>query len=393
MSAPTRRTIGLLVVLVAVLGPAKGAIGSDAPTQLACVSVPVQPTSLAWSADGRYLAAGTWGSASEDTASYEVYVVDVANASLLTTHKANSQVEGLAFSPDGKWLAVATRPPALPPTPAGAERAELVVFDVPAFTARFTAQVGKPENGFAELSWAADSKSLLAIDGRVNSGFGKAEIRQWEVSTFTEQPVVRSLELKADAALAVSPDGHTLALSFAEGEKSRSLVQVFDLEKDSERSIRSGDSFLPPRLGFTADGKAVGVFDTRRILWWDVATGRPAKPRAARFAVQPAGLSNIRSRSAVTPDGAWVAHGYEQHPGLGHLSLVEDDKKYGGFVRLTQSATGTTRTWRVSRAQYPPAVAFSPDGSKLAGTIFQPLRPGSKPEADTGLILIWVVPK
>ena len=40
----------------------------------------------------------------------EVYVVDVAKASVLTTLKAKSGVEGLAFSPDGKWLAVGTRP-------------------------------------------------------------------------------------------------------------------------------------------------------------------------------------------------------------------------------------------------------------------------------------------
>jgi hypothetical protein len=30
-------------------------------------------------------------------------------------------------------------------------------------------------------------------------------------------------------------------------------------------------------------------------------------PGVARFAVQPAGLSEIRSRAAVAPDGAWLA--------------------------------------------------------------------------------------
>jgi len=73
MSASTRRTIGFLLVqllLVAVLGlwgvwsfltPAQGAVSSDPPTQLASESIPVQPNSLAWSADGRYVAAGRSG--------------------------------------------------------------------------------------------------------------------------------------------------------------------------------------------------------------------------------------------------------------------------------------------------------------------------------------------
>jgi hypothetical protein len=198
--------------------------------------------------------------------------------------------------------------------------------------------------------------------------------------------VVRALQLKGDAALAVSPDGHTLALSFGEGEMNKSLVRLFDLGKGAERSIRSGDPFWPPRLGFTADGKAIGVFDTNRLSWWDVATDRPAEPRAARFAVQPAGLSDHRARAAVSPDGGWVAQGYDRHRGLGDLGWDNRDEEFGGFVKVTESATAKTQTWRVSRAQEPPgAVAFSPDGTRLAGTVRQPSAGAS--------ILIWAVPK
>lgn len=208
-----------------------------------------------------------------------------------------------------------------------------------------------------------------------------------------EQPVVRALQLHGDAALAVSPDGRTLAFSCGEGTVQKSLVQLFDIDKEVEQSLRSGDPFWPPRLGFTADGKAVGVFDTKRMLWWDMATGRPAEPGGARFAVQPAGVSGFRARAAVSLDGAWVAWGYERHPGLGHLSWKEDEKDYGGFVKIIQSATGKSRTWRVSSAQYTPAVAFSPDETRLACTVSQPIRPGSKPVSDSGMILIWAVPK
>jgi hypothetical protein len=80
MSASTRRKIWFLLaasLLVAALGllvlwgvrsflalsqGGSGAVNYDTPTQLASVSVSDLPNSLAWSADGNYLAAGTWGS-------------------------------------------------------------------------------------------------------------------------------------------------------------------------------------------------------------------------------------------------------------------------------------------------------------------------------------------
>src|SRR5438552_2190241 len=99
----------VLVLVVAVLG--RWGIGSchagaapipiDTPTQLASVSVPDQPYSVAWSADGSYLAAGT-------TDAGKVFVVDVAKTTVIKTLKATGWVQGLAFSPDGKWLAVVT---------------------------------------------------------------------------------------------------------------------------------------------------------------------------------------------------------------------------------------------------------------------------------------------
>lgn len=398
MSTSTRWLIWLLLVpllLVAVFGllvlwrgwsvlNSLGVLGDapvayDTPTQLANVSVPGLPNSLAWSADGRYLAAGTSGPG-------DVYVVDVAKASVLNTLKAKSWIDGLAFAPDGKWLAVATRP-SVPAGETPTEPAELVLFDVPGFTAAFTAKGDSPENGFLDLAWAADSKSLYAIDGLTNNVTGDADIRRWDIPAFTERHVVRELQLNSDAALAVSPDGQTLALSFAEGETNKSLVQLFDLGEGAERSIRSGDPFWPPRLGFAADGKSVVVFDTKRMLWWDAATGRPAEPRAARWAVQPAGLSGHQACASVSPDGGWVAQGYDSHRGFGDLGWDNRGEEFGSFVKLTESATEKARTWRVSRAQEAPgALAFSPDGTKLAGTV-------RHPPSDGASIVIWAVSK
>ena len=123
MVAPGRRLVWLIVVpllAVAVVGPlAAWIIRSflagpalspyDTPTRLASVAVPHQPSALEWSADGAYLAGAAWGwwPAGEESGPSEVYVVDVAKASVAATLKVTGRAQALAFSPDGRWLAVA----------------------------------------------------------------------------------------------------------------------------------------------------------------------------------------------------------------------------------------------------------------------------------------------
>ena len=71
----------------------------------------------------------------------------------------------------------------------GAAPAELVVFDVPAFTAKFTARSGrrptKSRQGFTDLAWAADGKALYAIDDPGAYG-EKAAVRRWAVPDFAD---------------------------------------------------------------------------------------------------------------------------------------------------------------------------------------------------------------
>lgn len=395
MSVTARRIICFVLVpllLVAALGlVALGGVWSfltpipyDTPTQLASVPLPNGPSSLAWSPDGSYVAAGAWG-ANGETNPGEVLVVDVAKGSVLTSLKGKSWVEGLAFSPDGNWLAVAARPS----IPVAGEPAELVVFDVPAFTAGFTAKARVPDGGFIDLAWSADSKSLYAIDGPVDYAPGTAEVRRWAVPAFTEhQHAIRATQDRAFTALAASPDGRALAIA----ERIRlprvvRMIRLFDLGEGTERlSFKAGDDIEGTRLGFTPDGKSVGVLEGKGISWWDLTTGRTVKPGVARFASQPAGMSYIRSWNSVSPDGGWQARGYERHRGFGDLGWDNRDKEFGTFIDVTERATAKTRTWRVSKVQLDsPAVAFSPDGSKLAGVVKQP--------GGASTLIFWAVPK
>jgi hypothetical protein len=272
------------------------------------------------------------------------------------------------------------------------------VLDVPAFTARFTAKAGGSKNGFPDLAWAADSQALYAIDSRDVSldrtTVEKAAVRRWAVPDFTERSAIRAVKSGRYAALAVTPDGRTLAVADDTGlMNDPQVIRLFDLDRGAERSSFTVGATQPstPRLGFAPDGKAVGVFEPSRVTWWDVVMGRPTKPSSARVAIPPAGLSVAPHALALSPDGIRQAIGFEQHPitGMGLPDILSTPKdRFGTFVRMIDSARARRWTWRVGEQTQgyadAPAVAFSPDGTKLAATVNQ---------QNGGSIVIWSVPK
>jgi hypothetical protein len=85
------------------------------------------------------------------------------------------------------------------------------------------------------------------------------------------------------------------------------------------------------------------------------------------------------------------ALGYETHPNWGYVGFGEGAyKEFGGFVCVTKVAPGETWTWHLSEAWVAPAIAFSHDGTKLAGTV----KHGSAVKGFRGeSIQIWIVPK
>jgi WD40 repeat protein len=363
---------GIQSLISSFAGPAP--VKYDTPTQLASVSVPQPANSLVWSADGAYLAAGICGSGTSD-----VYVVDAGKASVTNTVKVTGWVEALAFSPDSKYVAVGARQAA--PAAAAPESAELVVFDVPAFTPKFTVKAGGPDRSFLELAWAPDGKALYAIDGPADNG-GQAEVRRWAVPDFKDHPAIKTPQLGSYKSLAASPDGKTLAVADEPIAVGARWVRLFDLADGTERSSFKADHPMD-RLAFTPDGKAVVIFAPGHLSWF-APTGRPEGSGSVRLALQPAGLAEQRSHYAVSPDGSVQARGYEKHRGFGDLGWDNRANEFGAFVEVTATAPAKTWTWRVGNAADGPAVAFSPDGTKIAGTV------GS---AGGASILIWAVPK
>jgi WD40 repeat protein len=239
----------------------------------------------------------------------------------------------------------------------------------------------------------------------------KGTIRCWDVPAFAEQPTITAPQVHRYEAISVSPDGGTLAVAEIDrrADKESRLIRLFDLATGEERASSQAELRFnsPCRLGFTPDGRAVGAFDKStvviphdlgkftpdgkavgvinigRLAWRDTVTGRPANPALARFAVPPAAMSN--ALRAVSTDGRWLAEGYDRHRDFGDIGGLVDgrENEFGGFILVTERATGTIWAWRVGKGNAPD-LAFSPDGKKLAGTASQ---------MNGGSIVIWAVPK
>lgn len=352
----------------------------DAPTPLAKVSLPKKVHMLAWSEDGKYIAAagsaGSYGPVGDMPRSSEVFIVDIGKEAIAAKLQTLSLVKVLAFSPDGKYLAVAAES-------WGADQkviaAELVVFEVASFTAKFTAQAIVPRNAFTDLAWSADSKVLHAVDGQ-EARNDKQVFRRWDIDTFTEQPAIKidKPQNVSYKALAASPDGLTIAIA-EQTEINHLLIRIFNLAKGTEiDSFKVAETVDSPRLGYTTDGKAVGVLNSTVLSWWNPATGQSVDPDQARFSIRPPNYplsprGNIRVR-AFCKNRLFSDIG-------GHLD--GRDKDYGTFVELTQKNPPKTWEWRIGSGSTP-AVALSPDATKLVGAEELP---------NGGAVVLWPVPK
>jgi len=366
------------------------------PDQLASIPLPTEPSLLAWSADGNYIAAGTGytnGLVVDGPA--KVFLIDVSRQAVAATVDTAERVNGLAFSPDGKWLAAATWLVSSRDK-VESEPAELVVFMIPDLTVKLRAKsrpkhlaVGQIPGWFVDIAWAPDSKTVHAIDG----GLGvRPQFRRWMAPDFVEQPAFSYESSNVYDAIAVAPDSRSLC--FVQWRPAGTgLLHLFDLATGTKtisiENIPSGRY----RAAFTADGKSVGVFSgipwsildanqvgkRQTMSWWDVATGQPATPVNPRFAVQPAAQAESRYYS-IAPDSRIWAHS------LLYPALFLQHGKDGGIDRdghyVTLIQTDTTKTWRW-RFGNMPSLAFSPDSTKLAGTL--------KTEGGW-TVAIWTVP-
>jgi WD40 repeat protein len=316
--------------LVAVLGEHRGRHGAA----VACV---------AFSPDGSMVVSGG--------ASY-IRVWRTTDMRLIQV-ASYSYPSGLAFSKDGKMLAVAS------------SSGSMVLYDVTAaaqpLVARFTAGAGT--SGVYSIAFNPDGKTV-AVACYDN------QIRVYDVTGKTaKEPMLVQGHENAVHSIAYSPDGKTLASGSAD-----KTVRLWDatLEIPKEKAVLAGHPGAVTALAFTPNGAllAAGCDDGSIRLWAIPAVPRGAKDRVA-FGDPKAG--QIYQLNFSTTGQTLAAACADSHVRLWNVTLAKPRERaklegHAGAVTgvmyspdnkliATGSADWTCRTWDVTGA---PKERFTP---------------------------------
>ena len=198
----------------------------------------------------------------------------------------------LAFSPDGKWLAVRSAPP---------ENSEIVILDVIYRRKIKALKVDREE--WAPLAFAQAGKLLLAASD--------SSIRVWDVAHWREPRPLPGHE-GGMIAMAVSPDGRTVATGGYD-----SVVRVWDMEHRNEVVQLRSDAGAVYSIAFSPDGRtlAVGTHEGVIKLW-----NLPADQEVCTIRAH----SSITEGLSFSPDGQTLASiSYDKTLRLWHAPRLE----------------------------------------------------------------------
>jgi WD40 repeat protein len=274
----------------------------------------------------------------------------------------------LAYSPDGKMLAVGCGRSDGPPDRVAAEWAGVQLFDLATGT-RTAMLTGHPGVvGF--VGFTPDGKTLVSGDLR-------RTVKVWDLASRQAR-----VSYQVGDQVALSPDGNTLAAVTNEPGQANCILQLWDV---ATGRWFAGVGSVPShvhRLRFAPAGEHVAVactdgtvriFDARNIH--DLPGHRPAEAWAVAFAPDGKTLASAGDDHTIR---IWSVPDFKLHSVLrGHTGLVASvafspdglTLASGGFdhmVRLWDVATGREKGVLRGHTQDIRVVAFSPDGRFLA---------------------------
>ena len=295
---------------------------------------------------------------------------DVASGEELHRMSAEAFRLGVAFSPDGKSLAI------------GSRSQPVSVWDVA--SGKETLSLGEASTSAGFVAFLAGGKELLSVGG------GGAVV--WDATTGKE---LRRIGEKSPRFLAsaVDPDGKTLA-----GIQGNA-VRLFDTATGKERLPSTAPISDVEAVAFSPDGKTALTGDSELRLW-DAATGKQ---------LVSLGSASRIGAAAFAPDGKAILAGYSQEQALRlwDSSSGKELRRFEGYIGevetvgflsdghsvMSMCRQGTTRTpisitqkremslrvWDLATGKETRRVGeemmehatSSPDGRRLAGGMHQ----------------------
>lgn len=239
---------------------------------------------IAFSPDGKFLAAGEWGKVL-------LHEADTGKLHRVMEKKGpRVKVSCLAFSPDGQVLA----------TGKGTRDAggEVEAWDVKSGELVWSSR--EHVNGVTSLVFSPDGKFLA-------SGSWDKTAVLWEVAAKQAKTRILMRPALVVRALAFAADGQTLAIATGPGDprlRQAGEIKLWDVATETMRTTLHGHGRTVTSVAYSADGQTlVSASADTTVRFWDVATGREyGMLKGHKAAVGFEGLA-----VAFSPDGDWLA--------------------------------------------------------------------------------------